>query len=76
MSVDSGLKLVQAVEKFGDDFLAEEARATNDFISKKLNSETNSVVALSGSNVMDNSGLAQLFHKVAKSTFCHLKRRF
>ena len=69
MSVDSGLKLVQAVEKFGDNFLAEEARATNDFISKKLNSETNSVVALSGSNVMDNSGLAQLFQEVAKSNF-------
>ena len=63
------MKLLQAVEKFGDGFLAEEARATNDFISKKLNSETNSVVALSGSNVMDNSGLAQLFHTVAKSNF-------
>ena len=58
------MKLLQAVEKFGDDFLAEEARATHDFISKKLNSDTNSVVALSGSNVMDNSGLARISHKV------------
>lgn len=67
------MKLLQAVEKFGDGFLAEEARATNDFISKKLNSETNSVVALSGSNVMDTSGLAPIFHK---THFATGKRRF
>ena len=54
------IKLVKAVEKFGDGFLAEEARATRNFISEKLSADTNSVVALSGSNVMDTSGLARI----------------
>ena len=67
------LKLEKAVEKFGDGFLAEEARATRNFISMKLTADTNSVVALSGSNVMDDSGLARKFNW---SEFCLKTRNF